>query len=91
MANTIQLTSTQLKSKKDQLKALNTKYKNQLTDMRNTEKAVLKMWDGDASNAFDKKFDKDYAKMEKLLKDAERENEKRFSLYQKLTNLFENL
>lgn len=66
MANTIQLTSAQLNSKKNELESLNEKFKSQLADMRSTEKAVLAMWDGDASNAFDKKFDKDYNKIDNL-------------------------
>ena len=66
MANTIQLTSGDLAKKKDELARLNSDFKKQLDDMTSTEKAILGMWDGDASNAFDKKYDKDYKKMERM-------------------------
>lgn len=67
----IQVTTATLKSQKDKLKGLNSKFNSQLGKMDSTERELTAMWEGDASTAFHKSYTTDTQKMEELYKAVE--------------------
>ena len=66
MANCIQLTSEQLKSKKEELEGLNAEFSSNMGDLDSTERKIASSWDGDAAQAFEAKYKKDAAKVKKM-------------------------
>ena len=66
MASEIRVTSGTITTKKENLRTLNASFKSMLSGMDSTEKQLMGMWDGDASKAFHKNYQKDAAKMQKL-------------------------
>ncbi len=67
-STTIKVTSATITSKNNELKSLNSKLSSELSSMDSTEKSLLSMWEGDASNAFDKNYQTDMTKMQNLQK-----------------------
>ena len=63
MAHTIQATTTQIKSKAEQLKSLNSKFKNQINNLQTAESSLNNMWDGEANDAFHKAFTSDMTQL----------------------------
>ena len=66
MANCIQLTSQQLKSKKEELESLNAKFSANLSGMDSTERSIASSWDGDAAEAFEATYRKDVQKVRNM-------------------------
>ncbi len=63
MANSIQVTTSQLTEKANELKSLNTKFKTQVAELTAQEKTLNSDWDGEANDAFHKEFEKDITQM----------------------------
>ena len=64
MANTITVTTSTLTKKSGELKGLNDNLKKQITTLREQEKALNSMWDGEANTAFHNAFEKDATQMD---------------------------
>lgn len=64
----IKVTTATLRAKKSELQALNQKFNSKLSEMDGTERQLTAMWEGDASKAFHKSFEKDTKKMDELYK-----------------------
>ena len=59
MASEIRVTSGTITTKKENLRTLNASFKSMLSGMDSTEKQLMGMWDGDASQAFHKNYQQD--------------------------------
>ena len=55
----IKVTSTQLRSKANELRQLNNRFKSAVTSMTSTESSLMNMWDGEAKTAFHKAYTSD--------------------------------
>ena len=66
MANSIQVTTSTLRSKSSELSSLNTRFKSQVTNLRTQERALNSMWEGESRKAFHNAFEKDAAQMDKF-------------------------
>lgn len=64
MANQIQVTTGTLNSKASELKALNSRFKSQVSKLRTEENSLSSMWDGEAKTAFRNAFSKDAVQMD---------------------------
>ena len=64
MAKTTIVTTTTLKSKANELKSLNSNFKKQVSALREQEKSLNSMWDGEANTAFHNAFEKDATQMD---------------------------
>ena len=64
MAKSITVTTTTLTKKKGDLKSYNDKFKKQVSALREQEKALNSMWDGEANKAFHDAFEKDATQMD---------------------------
>ena len=67
MANTIKVNETQMEQKKAQLLSYVKELKTQLSEMDTTERQLTTSWVGDASQAFDKKYKSDVAKIDNYI------------------------
>ena len=63
MAHQITVTTTQIKNKANELKSLNSKFKNQINSLRSSESSLNSMWDGEANDAFHKAFNSDMTQL----------------------------
>ncbi len=63
MANQITVTTALLKSKAEELRALNSKFKTEISNLESQESALNGMWDGDANDAFHQNFSRDIIQM----------------------------
>ncbi len=63
MAHQIQVTTTQIKNKANELKSLNSRFKNQINSLRSSESSLNSMWDGEANDAFHKAFNNDMTQL----------------------------
>lgn len=66
MSRIIELTSTQLKNKKEALEGNNEKFKGYIDDLQGYVDKLTNMWEGKASDSFKKKFANDKGSMETL-------------------------
>lgn len=64
MASTIRVTTTTLKSKAEELKGLNSKFKAEVDGLSESEGALAAMWEGEAQKVFRAQFQADKAKFE---------------------------
>lgn len=63
MANTIQVTTSTLTSKANELKSLNARFKQQVTSLQSQQRSLDAMWDGEANTAFNNAFKRDIVQM----------------------------
>ncbi len=63
MANSITVTTSQLRSKAGELRAKNGSLKTQITNLQTEEASLSSMWDGDANTAFHTAFSNDINQM----------------------------
>ncbi|MDY3795269.1 MAG: WXG100 family type VII secretion target [Agathobacter sp.] len=66
MSRIIELTSTQLKNKKEALEGNNEKFKGYIDELQGYVDKLTSMWEGQASDSFKKKFANDKGSMETL-------------------------
>ncbi|MDE6957730.1 MAG: WXG100 family type VII secretion target [Lachnospiraceae bacterium] len=66
MARTITVTTATLKSKAEELRQQNRRFKSKVEELNSTEKSLNSMWDGQANDAFHKAFQKDIMQMNKF-------------------------
>ena len=64
MANTIQVSTSQLRSKANELKSKNNAFKTYYNNLQNTQQRLSGMWEGDAKKAFETAFHKDIVQMQ---------------------------
>lgn len=64
MANQIEVTTSTLTNKANELKSLNSRFKSQVSTLRSYESSLNGMWDGEANNAFHSAFTKDATQMD---------------------------
>lgn len=64
MATIIRVTTSTLRSKAEELRNLNERFKNEVSGLNDREKQLLTMYEGDASKAFDTEFQKDKQKFD---------------------------
>lgn len=64
--STIQLTTSDLKKKKEELENLNTQLKNDIKKLDAIEQTLMSMWEGDASKEFHKVYVKDGVAFDKF-------------------------
>lgn len=62
----IKVTSSELKTKADELQGYNTSFKAEVEKMVGYEQELAAMWEGDAQKAFHKAFSDDKEKMDKF-------------------------
>lgn len=62
----IQVTATQLKSKADELRNLNSSFKSQVGNLEGQEQDLVGMWEGEARNEFHKQFGLDKAQFDEF-------------------------
>ncbi len=60
----IQVTAKELKSRAEELKALNNNFKTQTETLKSTEEALRTMWEGEANNSFHNAFVRDKTQMD---------------------------
>lgn len=60
----IKVTASQLRTQAEQLKALNTRFKETTGKLQDTEVALKAMWDGEANEAFHRAFTSDKVQMD---------------------------
>ncbi len=60
----IQVTSSELRKRAEQLRELNTKYQTQVTNLEGAEQSLKSMWEGQANHAFHNEFVKDKGQMD---------------------------
>lgn len=72
MANSIQVTTSQLTKKAEELKGYNAKFKTQVENLQTQEKSLNTMWDGEANDAFHSAFEKDITQMNKFYEAIEK-------------------
>lgn len=60
----IKVTASQLRTQADQLKALNTRFKETTGKLQDTEVALKAMWEGEANTAFHNAFNSDKVQMD---------------------------
>lgn len=60
----IRVTSKELKNKAEELRRLNSNFKNAVETMTQNEKSLMGMWDGEAKDAFHKAFESDRVQMD---------------------------
>ena len=60
----IRVTSTQLKAQADALRQTNQNFKNQVSNLENTELQLKSMWEGEANDAFHNAFTRDKVQMD---------------------------
>lgn len=56
-------TSSQLRSKAEELGSINAKFKTQVDQLESTETALVSMWEGDSKEAFHSAFNSDKVQM----------------------------
>lgn len=66
MSKSIQVNSTTITNKANELKSLNSKFKEQVANLTSTESSLNSMWEGEAKEAFHKAFTSDVTQMEKF-------------------------
>lgn len=64
MANSIQVTPKTLTNKANELKSLNSRFKNQYENLKATESRLNGMWEGEAKTQFHNAFSKDIVQMQ---------------------------
>ena len=60
----IRVTATQLKAQADALRQTNQNFKNQVSNLENTELQLKSMWEGEANDAFHNAFTRDKVQMD---------------------------
>ena len=55
----ILVTASELKSKADELRSLNSNFKNQVSNLEGKEQELISMWEGETKNEFHKQFNLD--------------------------------
>ena len=68
----IKVTSTQLRSKANELRQLNNRFKSAVTSMTSTESSLMNMWDGEAKTAFHKAYTSDKNQMDTFYQTIEK-------------------
>lgn len=61
---TFRVSANDLKSKADQLRALNAQFKSETTKLEGQEQSLVGMWEGEAKNSFDQAFKSDKIQMD---------------------------
>lgn len=64
MASTIRVTTSILKSKAEELRALNAKFKQEVEGISESETALANMWEGEAQKIFHNQFQIDKGKFD---------------------------
>jgi len=59
-----QVTSGELRNKAEEIKNLNSRFKNEVESLRSSEQNLKTMWEGEANDAFHSAFTKDSASMD---------------------------
>ncbi|MCD8197447.1 MAG: WXG100 family type VII secretion target [Lachnospiraceae bacterium] len=59
----IRVTATQLKAQAEELRTLNSQYKDQVTELETCETNLASMWEGEARDAFHNAFNSDKTQM----------------------------
>ena len=68
MANTITVTTKDLKARGNDLQRYNKDLKEKINDLKSQEKTLNGMWEGEANEAFHKAFTKDVQQMDEFYK-----------------------
>ncbi|MDO5415631.1 MAG: WXG100 family type VII secretion target [Lachnospiraceae bacterium] len=64
MASIIRVTTTELRKKAQELRELNSKFKNEVAGLGDSEQTLSTMWEGEAQKVFRGEFQKDKAKFD---------------------------
>lgn len=72
MAKTITVTTKTLTSKANELKSKNSEFKKQVAALREQQKSLDSMWDGDANKEFNTAFNNDATQMDNFYNLVER-------------------
>lgn len=59
MASTLRVTPAELRKKAQELRELNSKFKNEVEGLNDSETTLGNMWEGDAQKAFHNEFQRD--------------------------------
>lgn len=62
MASTLRVTPSELRKKAQELRELNSKFKNEVEGLNDSETTLGNMWEGDAQKAFHSQFQADREK-----------------------------
>ena len=68
----IKVTSTQLRSKANELRQLNNRFNSAVTSMTSTVSSLMNMWDGEAKTAFHKAYTSDKNQMDTFYQTIEK-------------------
>lgn len=68
MARTITVTAGELKNKAGELKTLNNNFKSKVAALKEQERSLNAMWEGEANTAFHNAFEKDAGQMDEFYK-----------------------
>ncbi len=63
MGNQLTVTTTTLKAKAEELRALNSKFKSEVANLESQEATLNGMWEGEAKDVFHQNFSKDVIQM----------------------------
>lgn len=72
MATTIRVTTASLRSKAEELRGLNSRFKNEVSGLNDKETTLASMWEGDAQKVFHNEFQKDKAKFDQFYSGIEK-------------------
>ncbi len=67
-----QVTSSELRSKADQLKGLNSRFKSGVDSLQTAEQGLKSMWEGEANDTFHTAFTRDKGQMDQFHQAIER-------------------